>query len=281
MYSDRTFHFTNPNDLHTYNNFIRLIPARPFTNLLVQVYFTEVNWIYGTLHQPTFTRMLEEWWLIATGSNKTTEQHNTTAQLAAGRNAGSDPYITNDIHFFPSLLLQVLSSAIQFLPREHQEYIGQIKLGICEDFKDFSTRLSNASCELATLLGGTCTSSLNRVIQAFLRAAWLKNEGRMHEAWHSLGSAVRSAQEQGFHLENGHRGSGGSGTLLPGLGGAMRPSGPNGLGEQLKMMWYKEMEKRIWCNLYAWDRYVNSTKPNFQIVYRLMLVANTDTCQCC
>lgn len=44
----------------------------------------------------------------------------------------------------------------------------------------------------------------------------------------------------------------------------MRPSGPNGLGEQLKMMWYKEMEKRIWCNLYAWDRYVKSTKPNFR-----------------
>lgn len=193
--------------------------------------------------------MLDEWWAVATGKNNNNGEH-------GGRGVGSDPYISKDIHFFPSLLLQVLSSAIQLLPREHHEYISQIKLGMFETLPDFSVRLSNASCELATLLGGTGTTSMSRVVQPFLRASWLKNEGRMHESWHSLGTAIRSAQEQGFHLQNGPRAAG-SGSLLRGMGGgAMRSAGPNSIGEQYRMMWYKEIEKRVWINLYLWDRYV-------------------------
>jgi len=246
VYSDRTFNFSNSSDLNTYNNFIRLIPARPVTKLLVQVFFTEVNFLYGTLHQSTFNRMMDEWWNTAA----------TADTQPSGRSGGSDPYISNDIYFFPSLLLQVLSLAIQLLPREHHEFVSQVKLGMCETLQDLSGRLSNASCELAVLLGGTCTSSLNRVVQAFLRGVWLKNEGRVHEAWHSLGTAIRSAQEQGFHLENGTREAGGSGMFSRGLGGAVRSIGVGTLGGQIRTMWYREMEKKVWVNLYIWDRYV-------------------------
>ncbi|KAF8470725.1 fungal-specific transcription factor domain-containing protein [Kalaharituber pfeilii] len=254
VYSDRTFRFSNPTDLSIYNQFIRMIPARPFTNLLVQVFFTEINFLYGTLHQPTFNKLLDEWWLIATSPRSSSDAVSTPI-LPIGRGFGNDPYLLKDIHFFPSLLLQVQALSIQLLPREHHEYVSQIKLGIGETFHELSSRFSNASCELATLLAGTCTLSLGRVQQAFLRASWLKNEGRMHESWHCLGTAIRSAQEQGLHLESGVRGRAGTGGLLRGVGG-MRSMVPNNMADQLKMMWHKEMEKRVWINLYAWDRFM-------------------------
>lgn len=245
----RTFRFSHPSDLTSYNNLIRLVPARPFTNLLVQVFFTEVNSLYGTLHQPTFNRTLEEWWNMC---NKVGD--NSASQRAAGvESAGSDPYITNDLHFFPSLLLQVLSLAIQLLPHEHDEYMNQIIFGVCETLHDFSVRLSNASCELAVLLGGTGITSLNRVIQAFLRCSWLKNEGRIHEAWHYLGNAIRIAQEQSLHLEHGSRGPG---VCARGVGRGVQPTGPHSMGERFQMMWYTEMEKRVWILMYTWDRSV-------------------------
>lgn len=247
----RTFRFSHPSDLTSYNNLIRLVPARPFTNLLVQVFFTEVNSLYGTLHQPTFNRTLEEWWNMC---NRVGD--NSASQRAAGvENAGSDTYITNDLHFFPSLLLQVLSLAIQLLPHEHDEYMNQIIFGVCETLHDFSVRLSNASCELAVLLAGTGITSLNRVIQAFLRCSWLKNEGRIHEAWHYLGNAIRIAQEQSLHLEHGPRGPG---VCARGVGRAVQPTGPHSMGEHFQMMWYTEMEKRIWILMYTWDRSVVS-----------------------
>ena len=254
------FQFSNPNDLNTYNNYIRIIPARPFTNLLVQVFFTEINFLYGTLHQPMFTKILDEWWTLATTSTPVGDANSIyLSPLPAAKGFGNDPYLFKDIHFFPSLLLQVLSLAVQLLPREHHDFVSQIKLGMCETFHDLSVRFSNASCELASLLSGTCSLSLSRVQQPFLRATWLKNEGRMHEAWHCLGMAIRSAQEQGLHLENGSRNSSNLGsTLLRGMGNGVRLAAPSSMDEQLKMMWYRELEKRVWINLYSWDRYVFS-----------------------
>lgn len=245
--SDRAIRFANPNDLQTYNNFIRLLPARPYTNLLVQVFFTEANFLYGTLHQQTFNKILDEWWAIATNSNRSAFSAATgvsTSGIPSTKppTSSNDPYILKDIHFFPALLLQVLATAVQLLPREHYDFMNQMKLGMCESFQDLSTQFSNASCELSLLLGGTCTSSLARVQQPFLRAAWLKNEGRIHEAWHSLGTAIRSAQEQGLHLGGRQR----TGERNLGLGSSVL--------EEVRKLWYREMEKRVWINLYSWDR---------------------------
>lgn len=247
----RTFRFSHPSDLSSYNQLIRLIPARPFTNLLVLVFFAEVNTLYSALHQPTFNRTLEEWWNMCSRAG----EHNSAQRATGAESAGSDPYVTNDLHFFPSLLLQVLSLAIQLLPHEHNEYMNQITFGVCETLHDFSARLSSASCELAVLLGGTGIPSLNRVIQAFLRCCWLKNEGRIHESWHYLGNAIRLAQEQGLHLEHSSRGPG---VCARGAGRGVRSTRPHSVSEHIQLMWYREMEKRAWILLYTWDRSVVS-----------------------
>ena len=43
----------------------------------------------------------------------------------------------------------------------------------------------------------TPKTCLERVQELFLKAAWLKSESRMIEAWHVLGRAIHEAQELG------------------------------------------------------------------------------------
>lgn len=54
------------------------------------------------------------------------------------------------------------------------------------------------------------------------------------EAWHALGQAIREAQEMGLHREQPRKFSGG--------------------GESVVSIWQREIEKRVWVNLYVWDR---------------------------
>lgn len=96
-----------------------------------------------------------------------------------------------------------------------------------------STRYSNAAVEMAQGLGRH-KSTLPRVQTWFLRASWLKSEGRAIESWHALGQAIREAQEVGLHKAT---------TVL---------------GDQIRA----EEGKRVWVNLYTWDRYVLETSPS-------------------
>lgn len=55
------------------------------------------------------------------------------------------------------------------------------------------------------------------------------------ESWHALGQAIREAQEMGLHREQPRKYVNG--------------------GESYTTIWQREIEKRVWVNLYVWDRY--------------------------
>lgn len=133
---------------------------------------------------------------------------------------------------FPALLLQVLAIALQMLPKEHHRFMAQLNLGR-ENFYNLSATYSNTACELASLLPAS-SPTLVRVQQWYLRSSWLKSEGRAVEAWHALGQAIREAQEMGLHRE--------------------QPGKFSGDRECVVSIWQREIEKRVWVNLYVWDR---------------------------
>lgn len=132
---------------------------------------------------------------------------------------------------FPALLLQVLAVALQMLPKEHYRFMSQLNLGK-ENFYNLSATYSNTACELAGLLSGS-SPTLVRVQQWFLRCSWLKSEGRAVEAWHALGQGIREAQEMELHREQPRKFLG---------------------AESIASIWQREFEKRVWINLYIWDR---------------------------
>ena len=193
--------------------------------LLVKVFFAECNWIYGCIHQGSFCQLLEEWYDCCTSNNPPCPSHGRSGHGERRRVLSQ----------FPALLLQVLGVALQMLPREHYKQMSQLNILGKEDFRVLSAKYSNAACELATLLAPN-QASLPRIQQWFLRASWLKSEGRAVESWHALGQAIREAQELGLHKEQPRCFSDGA--------------------EDLASLWQREIEKRVWVNLYVWDRYV-------------------------
>lgn len=192
-----------PKEKYTY--IISRIPPRPYVQLLVNVFFVECNWMYEALHEATFRAQVEDWYAAH----------------------GND---TREALEFTMLLLQVLAIACQMLPRKHWREMAQLTLGR-EDFRELSREYSNAGAELGTKLIGNPASQV--MLQGwFLRASFLKSDGRTVESWHSLAHAIREAQEMGYHKERGvSRG-----------------------GDVVENMWKREIEKRLWVRLYVWDR---------------------------
>ncbi|KAI5783025.1 fungal-specific transcription factor domain-containing protein [Pyronema domesticum] len=188
-----------------YTRLLSLIPPRPYTSLLIRNFFTECNWLYGSVQIRSFESLLESF-------------YESTASLSPG---------PQQLSQFPALLLQVCAISLQMLPREHFRQISQLCLGK-DDFGMLSTRYSNAAVEMAQGLGRH-KSTLPRVQTWFLRASWLKSEGRAIESWHALGQAIREAQEVGLHKAT---------TVL---------------GDQIRA----EEGKRVWVNLYTWDRFMS------------------------
>lgn len=154
-------------------------------------------------------------------------------EICATNDCPHSPVKKKILSQFPALLLQVLAIALQMLPKEHYKFMGQLNLGK-ENFYTLGATYSSTACELAGLISAS-SPTLPRVQQWFLRSSWLKSEGRAVEAWHALGQAIREAQEMGLHRE--------------------LPRKPPNSSENIKSIWNREMEKRVWVNLYVWDRY--------------------------
>ncbi|KAK9241894.1 hypothetical protein V1506DRAFT_465493 [Lipomyces tetrasporus] len=89
---------------------------------------------------------------------------------------------------------------------------------------------------------GRHNSTVTAVQHDLMRALWLKNCSRATESWHSLGNAIRQAQELGLHLQSDVR----------------QPADGN-LGEMLARLWYDEYKRRLWVNLFIWDSHMALT----------------------
>ena len=59
------------------------------------------------------------------------------------------------------------------------------------------TKKFDGAADQISMAFNTPKTCLQRVQELFLKAAWLKSESRMVEAWHVLGRAIHEAQELG------------------------------------------------------------------------------------
>lgn len=109
---------------------------------------------------------------------------------------------TNGRHLSPELtclLLQVCASSTQFL-EEKLRHRFESELG--EKAQTLTERFHAAALKLsAAIPPGKVKDSIIMVQQLFLGAVWFKYEAKMIEAWHTLGSAIRAAQESGMHKD--------------------------------------------------------------------------------
>lgn len=151
---------------------LQSMPDRTATDLLIQHFLSDINWLYEMIYPTTFLENYNDWWSHSCQSMDDVE--------------------------FAALILRLCSYSAQSLPSKN--YTADTILGkpistIREQCDVTATALSN----IAVLKENP--SSITRVHQLFYRACYLKNEGQMKESWKVLSEAIREAHELGIHLE--------------------------------------------------------------------------------
>ncbi|KAL8804035.1 MAG: hypothetical protein Q9182_002826 [Xanthomendoza sp. 2 TL-2023] len=148
------------------------VPHRTVTDILIQHFLTEANWIYEMVDPTTFLERYDDWW--------------------------SHPCRNAEDVEFAALLLRLCSYTAQFLPS--QNYTADTILGA-----SLSTIRqecdANANALASTQFVKLSSISIARIHQLFFRACYLKNEGNVKGSWDVLSEATREAQELGLHLD--------------------------------------------------------------------------------
>ncbi|KAK1657064.1 hypothetical protein BDP55DRAFT_568090 [Colletotrichum godetiae] len=164
-----------------YVNLIRKIPQREHVIILVQSFFQNVAWQYDVIDDSKFCDELSNW------------NHISSTAL----NQGPENLSVNT-RAFPALLLQVLALALQFHPDQNDEALEGLKYAPDIDFADLAADYSNVGHQVASMLGSK-DISLAKVQAGLMEAFFEKSIGSVIKSWHTLGRAIRDAQELGLH----------------------------------------------------------------------------------
>ncbi|KAL8750034.1 MAG: hypothetical protein Q9199_007323, partial [Rusavskia elegans] len=148
------------------------VPHRTVTDILIQHFLTEANWIYEMVDPTTFLGRYDDWW--------------------------SHPCRNVQDVEFAALLLRLCSYTAQFLPS--QSYTADTILGVSlSTIRQDCDATANALASTQFLKSSS--GSIVQIHQLFFRACYLKNEGDTKGSWDVLSEAIREAQELGLHSD--------------------------------------------------------------------------------
>ncbi|RKL00315.1 hypothetical protein BFJ71_g5803 [Fusarium oxysporum] len=165
-----------------YMSIIRELPSPRHIDILVQDFFKNVAWHYDIVDEATFINQLAQWGRLT---------HN---QFKGGPDA-----LPATLRSFPALLFQVLAQALLFQPAQYNESLNDLKYAVDMELSDRAAEYSDAGRRLASSFRKS-EPTLTGVQAELMRACFEKTTGAVIEAWHTLGTAIRDAQELGLHL---------------------------------------------------------------------------------
>ncbi|KAJ5356483.1 hypothetical protein N7517_011092 [Penicillium concentricum] len=195
------------------------LPHRLVVRELIDIYFAEANWYFAVLEQYYFEKLYNSWCI----HNDCLTEH------------GQLPDLPPDLLHFSALLFHVLAVSLQFLsPDTNCSRALRVDSFTARD--RLSSNYSTSGVEIARI-AGALDPTITTVQNDLMRALWLKNCSRGREAWHALGSAIRTAQELGFHQQS-----------------KVYQTPRSTLEETLTELWYDEYKRRLWIKLFSWDR---------------------------
>jgi hypothetical protein len=190
----------------TRDEVLKLLPGRQIVDFLINHFLHEVNWIYETIHPPTFLERYSSWWL----------QPN---------------YFGEEDIQFAVLILRLCACSLQFLP--NSRYETENMFDISSDSLISSCHMT--ACKLDTFLPKP--KSLLRLQQQFFHIHYLKNSSNIGECWNVLRDTISIAQDISLHKE-------------------VREA------SEFDM----EMRRRVFWNLYVWDRFMSSILGRWQLI---------------
>jgi hypothetical protein len=166
-----------------YRRIVRELPSWRHIELLVHAFFTNVSWHYDIVDEAIFLNQLFQWKSLS---------YNQLKEIPNG--------LTADLWSFPALLFQVLAQSLLFQPLDHDDSLNDLKYAPDMKLSDRAAEFSDAGLRLASLVEKS-KLTLTTIQAGLLRASFEKNTGKVVEAWHSIGTAIRNGQELGLHLE--------------------------------------------------------------------------------
>lgn len=172
-------YFRNGSD-PKYKELVRQLPTQACIEILIQTFFSDINWQYDLLDEKLFREQLAEWSKIS------------YSDLQAGFERLAPRTLV-----FPALLFQVIAQALLF-HSPHDNRINSLMTMAGMTFHDLGTEYSVTGAEILALLGKR-DITIATVQAGLLRASFLKSNGKVVEAWHALGATIRDAQEIGLH----------------------------------------------------------------------------------
>ncbi|KAK3983910.1 fungal-specific transcription factor domain-containing protein [Cladorrhinum sp. PSN332] len=151
---------------------LELMPAKPYTDCLVDNWLNGANHHYYALYPPEFRTQYDGWW--ANPSGKVT------------------PELT-------SLILRVCACSLHFIIDNNVRV--RLETELKTNASTFAQRMHVAADKLSmTIPPGK--GGLVHVQQLFLTAFWYKSAEKWTEAWHALSRAIRAANEIGLHRDS-------------------------------------------------------------------------------
>lgn len=163
-----------------YRDLVRQLPPPVCVDILVQTFFSHVNWQCDVLDEQRFHAHLQAWRRV------------TDHDLRAGPGA-----LPPEARIFPALLLQICAHALLFHDQFDERLTSLMNLqGMT--FTELGKEYSDTSANILTLLGKRAIT-IATLQAGLLRAAFLKSSGEVVEAWHILGATIRDAQELGLN----------------------------------------------------------------------------------
>ncbi|KAF2486940.1 hypothetical protein BDY17DRAFT_321689 [Neohortaea acidophila] len=211
-HESRTRHDSTTNK---YASTIRELPAHRHVDFLVQAFFQNVAWHYDIVDEATFTAQLSQWSALS---------HKQLTLAPEG--------LPTSLKAFPALLFQVLAQALLFQPQRHDECLNDLKYAADMELSDRAAEYSDAGMRIASSFKKS-ELSLTIVQATLMRCCFEKTTGAVTEAWHTLGTAIREAQELGLHK----------------------------LEPQQRISWrtetaHHDLGRKVWLMLHLWDAHM-------------------------
>ncbi|OBT61171.1 hypothetical protein VE03_09426 [Pseudogymnoascus sp. 23342-1-I1] len=209
-----------PSELNQkYRDLIRQLPSKPHINIILQTFFNDVNWQYYVIDEIQFRQQIDAWEQIP---------YAALSRGLYGLNAES--------RAFPALVFQVIAQALLHQPSHPDERLESLKYAAGMTFYDLALEFSETGAAILSILGKR-DATMAMVQAGLLRASFLKSSGSVIEAWHTLGVAIRDAQEIGLHTSSVALDHISSSTL------GSEVQAPDNIG----------LRPRVWLVLHIWD----------------------------
>lgn len=160
-----------------YYGYVRRLPSKQHQEVLVQIFFSEVNNTVAVLDETIFKEQAARWW--TTGID---------IVLSEGPEG-----LPADLLAFPALIFEVFALALIRINGPYDLRLDELKFSPSQTFNALAQEYIESAEALSRLLA-VATPTLTGIQQSAVLTQWLIDTGDIMRAWDNSGKTVRQEE---------------------------------------------------------------------------------------